>query len=98
MFHQLHCLTRIREILLITKFAVNLTNAEKVVEDLVEPSMAHVYHCFDYIRQALMCAGDLTLEWPREEKQVPGFAVDGWGVSHQCKSWVCQCSYNWCWY
>jgi hypothetical protein len=73
-----------------TKFALNHTNAEKIDEDLIEPSMMHVYHCFDYIRQALMCAGDLTLEWPRTEKNGQRFAVDGWGVSHQCKSWVCQ--------
>ena len=50
----------------------------------------HIPHCFDYIRQALMCAGDLTLEWPRTEKNGQRFAVDGWGVPHQCKSWVCQ--------
>jgi hypothetical protein len=81
---------RIREILSLTKLAVNHTNAEKIVEDLIEPSMKHVYHCFDYIRQALMCAGDLTLEWPRTEKDGRRFAVDGWGISHQCKSWVCQ--------
>jgi Mycotoxin biosynthesis protein UstYa len=90
MFHQLHCLMRIRETLFITKLAINRTNAEKIDEDLIEPSMMHVYHCFDYIRQALMCAGDLTLEWPRTEKDGRRFAVDGWGVSHQCKSWVCQ--------
>ncbi|KAE9369811.1 hypothetical protein N431DRAFT_53420 [Stipitochalara longipes BDJ] len=87
MFHQLHCLMRIRETLFITKLAINHTNAEKIEEDLIEPSMMHVYHCFDYIRQALMCAGDLTLEWPRTEKDGRRFAVDGWGVSHQCKSW-----------
>ncbi|PMD42925.1 hypothetical protein L207DRAFT_422686 [Hyaloscypha variabilis F] len=92
MFHQLHCLMRIRETLFMTKFALNHTNAEKIDEHLIEPSMMHVYHCFDYIRQALMCAGDLTLEWPRTEKNGQRFAVDGWGVSHQCKSWVCQLS------
>ncbi|KAF2235277.1 hypothetical protein EV356DRAFT_532001 [Viridothelium virens] len=87
MFHQLHCLMRIRETLFITKFALNHTNAKKIDETLIEPSMRHIYHCFDYIRQALMCAGDLTLEWPKTEKNGRRFAVDGWGVSHQCRSW-----------
>ncbi|TVY83132.1 Oxidase ustYa [Lachnellula suecica] len=86
-FHQLHCLTRIREILSVTRHAVNHTNSKHIMEIMVEPSMTHIYHCFDYIRQALMCAGDLTLEWPRTEKDGRRFAVDGWGVSHQCKSW-----------
>lgn len=90
LFHQLHCLMRIRETLFIARFAMNHTNAEKIDETLIEPTMMHVHHCFDYIRQALMCAGDLTLEWPRTEKDGTRIAVDGWGVSHQCKSWVCQ--------
>jgi len=47
-----------------------------------------VWHCFDYIRQALMCAGDMTVEWPRTEEDGRRFAVDGWGVTHECKDWV----------
>lgn len=35
-----------------------------------------------------MCAGDMTVEWPREEADGARFAVDGWGVEHQCKDWV----------
>lgn len=35
-----------------------------------------------------MCAGDLTLEWPREEEDGRRFAVDGWGVGHVCRGWV----------
>lgn len=34
-----------------------------------------------------MCAGDLTLEWPRTEKDGRRFAVDGWGVEHVCRDW-----------
>jgi hypothetical protein len=37
----------------------------------------HDAHCFDYIRQGLMCSGDLTVE---------GFTEygDGWGSTHKC--------------
>ena len=44
----------------------------------------HIGHCFDYLRQAIQCAGDMTLEpaMPGDEG-----AVDGWGVLHQCRDW-----------
>ena len=32
---------------------------------------AHFLHCVDYMRQAAMCAGDVTLE-PRDENGSPG--------------------------
>lgn len=48
-------------------------------------SAEHIYHCFDYIRQAIMCNGDTTLERMRkvDGKLVRG--VDGWGVEHECR-------------
>ncbi|TVY13531.1 Oxidase ustYa [Lachnellula arida] len=48
----------------------------------------HLGHCFDYLRQGVMCAGDMTLEpvlrlgTDGDEVQV----VDGWGVEHRCRS------------
>jgi len=52
------------------------------------PFPNHIIHCFDYIRQSLMCSGDMTLEHSREpplgEKRTD---TDGWGVKHQCKDW-----------
>lgn len=49
----------------------------------------HVSHCIDYIRQGIMCSGDMAMEWPRTEADgVTRVAVDGWGVPHECKSWV----------
>lgn len=35
-----------------------------------------------------MCAGDMTVEWPREEEDGRRFAFDGWGIKHECRSWV----------
>lgn len=48
----------------------------------------HVGHCFDYLRQSLMCAGDMSVEWPRVESDGRKIAVDGWGVEHRCRRWV----------
>ena len=48
----------------------------------------HLAHCFDYLRQGLMCNADMSLEWPRTEEDGRRFAVDGWNVPHQCVDWV----------
>tara|TARA_R110002060_G_scaffold66393_2_gene75217 strand:+ start:705 stop:899 length:195 start_codon:yes stop_codon:yes gene_type:complete len=40
----------------------------------------HMAHCFDFLRQAVMCAGDMTLE-PVEDD-----ATDGWNVTHACRN------------
>ncbi|KAL8920390.1 MAG: hypothetical protein Q9208_006271 [Pyrenodesmia sp. 3 TL-2023] len=47
----------------------------------------HTAHCFDYLRQALMCFGDMTLEGARVEEDGSREHVDGWGMEHQCRSW-----------
>lgn len=48
----------------------------------------HMGHCFDYLRQAIMCAGDTTLESAMELPNGELFPmVDGWGITHQCRSW-----------
>lgn len=43
--------------------------------DVPEPDdlAPHFLHCVDYMRQAAMCAGDLTIE-PRGENGLPGNA------------------------
>src|ERR1700761_6834856 len=88
LFHQLHCLSAIRAHVLLLELAIGRNNSQEISDLLLRPQESHVYHCIDYIRQGLMCAGDMTVEWPREEEDGRRFAVDGWGVTHQCKDWV----------
>lgn len=45
----------------------------------------HVYHCFDYLRQALMCAGDTSLEGS-DPYHEPGETA-GYGTTHVCKDY-----------
>lgn len=47
----------------------------------------HVNHCFDYLRQSIMCAGDLAIEG--QEKTFPGEVTgsDGWDGKHVCKNY-----------
>jgi hypothetical protein len=48
----------------------------------------HIGHCFDYIRQAIMCNADMTLEWAEVSPSGKVIAsVDGWGIPHTCRSW-----------
>ena len=42
---------------------------------------AHLLHCFDYLRQDIMCAADSILELV----DVDGTSTDGWGSTHQCR-------------
>ncbi|PHH90571.1 hypothetical protein CDD83_3258 [Cordyceps sp. RAO-2017] len=43
----------------------------------------HIRHCFDYLRQALMCAADTNLEPINLETR----AVNGWGVERKCRDY-----------
>ena len=40
---------------------------------------AHLLHCFDYLRQGIMCAADSTLELV----DVDGTSTDGWGLTYE---------------
>ena len=61
----------------------------KLVGNLLGPDGEHIHHCFDYLRQTIQCAGDMSIEWAREAPEgVQRKAVDGWGIPHECKNWV----------
>ncbi|KJK68651.1 protein of unknown function DUF3328 [Aspergillus parasiticus SU-1] len=70
-FHQLHCIYMTRE----GYYAAREGNLDQV-------NAAHLMHCWDYLRQAVMCHADTTLEWipaPPNDK-----GSTGWGVEHTC--------------
>lgn len=45
----------------------------------------HLTHCWDYLRQAIMCHGDTTLEWLAAPPNDEGST--GWGYRHQCRDY-----------
>jgi hypothetical protein len=52
----------------------------------------HILHCFDYLRQAVMCYGDTALEGTdryhiMEGKDNLSDGTYGFGTTHQCKDW-----------
>ncbi|KAK5996529.1 Oxidase ustYa [Cladobotryum mycophilum] len=71
-FHQLHCLYMARE---------GYYSAVEGKMDHV--SKAHLTHCFDYLRQTIMCFGDTTLEWLPAPPNDTGST--GWGFEHTCR-------------
>ncbi|KAL0938094.1 uncharacterized protein CTRU02_207825 [Colletotrichum truncatum] len=80
MTHQLHC------IFMMGKIFSGLTsnNMDKVPSDYV----THYYHCVDYLRQAVMCSGDLALEPHAETDSDDNGPEDGsWNGQHVCKDY-----------
>ncbi|KAI1435113.1 hypothetical protein GGR50DRAFT_658582 [Xylaria sp. CBS 124048] len=67
-FHQLHCLSYI-----VDHYRQGYGAGANLTEDVAH----HSAHCFDYLRQSIMCAGDTNLE---------GQTADGpgWGSRHTC--------------
>jgi len=52
---------------------------------LVPQLKQHWQHCFDYLRQSLMCLSDLTLEnLEKNDRGQEIKRVDGWGTTHMC--------------
>ncbi len=107
MFHQLHCLVRarsrcldqIRSNLPLTTprrtwlrrgFTTSIKNPTEFFYIL--PQISHHWaHCFDYLRQSLMCAADGTLETVHTNGNSKGetmlAGVEGWGMTHTCRDY-----------
>ncbi|KAI1277706.1 hypothetical protein F5Y07DRAFT_398259 [Xylaria sp. FL0933] len=66
-FHQLHCLS----------YIVDHYQRGYAGANLTEEVAHHSAHCFDYLRQSIMCAADTNLEGNTE-------AGPGWGSDHIC--------------
>ena len=66
-FHQLHCLSTLLS-----------SYGRIVIEKLPPKDLDHDAHCFDLLRQSLLCAGDVTVEGQTD------YGI-GWGTIHQCR-------------
>ncbi|KAF4836122.1 Oxidase ustYa [Colletotrichum siamense] len=71
-FHQLHCLYMTRS----GYFAARDGKLSTV-------NTTHLSHCWDYLRQSIMCSGDTTLEWLPPK----GVGSTGWGYQHTCRDY-----------
>ncbi|OAL00796.1 hypothetical protein IQ06DRAFT_275715 [Phaeosphaeriaceae sp. SRC1lsM3a] len=88
MTHQLHCLYTVIEAYNTMKVMVE--SPLKNIDPIKMPW--HINHCFEYMRQAIMCAGDVALEgaattFPAGEGGEDRGGSDGWDARHVCKDY-----------
>lgn len=82
-FHEMHCLMHISAY--IDKLVMQIRNKDFAID---EGAIGHNDHCFNYLRNALMCCGDTTLEGQSQAnmfKHVSG--TDGTGAVHMCRNY-----------
>ncbi|RAK95912.1 uncharacterized protein BO80DRAFT_312700, partial [Aspergillus ibericus CBS 121593] len=77
-YHGLHCLNALREVYYA---AVDGRLSHMTEEHDHQTDPHHVRHCFDYLRQSLMCSADTNLE--PVTKDLKG--VTGWGFTRTCR-------------
>lgn len=79
MYHQMHCLQEMR-------FEIQRGRAGKASMD--EP-VGHLDHCFDYMRQSVLCCSDTSLEIAHRVKHPEGDRAGTYGLGsvHTCRDW-----------
>jgi hypothetical protein len=77
--HQLHCLYTLRRIM----YSSGLNDSKLESFDNGIDRFAHIGHCFEYLRNAIMCSADSSLE-PFE---VPDNGFPGMGFQRQCRDY-----------
>ncbi|EED16369.1 conserved hypothetical protein [Talaromyces stipitatus ATCC 10500] len=87
-FHQLHCLHTLRVGYYTKLYQLNVLNGINTSKSFDEhmaitPEDVHMRHCFDYLRQALMCAADTNLEKVSPETHI----TTGWGSDKVCRDY-----------
>ncbi|KAF2748551.1 hypothetical protein M011DRAFT_352940 [Sporormia fimetaria CBS 119925] len=77
-FHQLHCVYALQIAYHTLKKDIH-ADFKPLMHVNMEPD--HIEHCFDYIRQALMCHADTNLEYNDPVTKV----TTGWGTERVCR-------------
>ncbi|KAK3326766.1 hypothetical protein B0H66DRAFT_168605 [Apodospora peruviana] len=75
--HQLHCLFAI----------VQTYSGLKADHPIPDDHHWHMIHCFDYMRQAIMCSSDIALEGLETTFPDHNGGSDGWDSKHVCKDY-----------
>ncbi|KAF1988328.1 hypothetical protein K402DRAFT_328891 [Aulographum hederae CBS 113979] len=84
-FHNLHCLNAVRMHIDSAYYKTNKHSHLHQLKNQPNFQRIHIDHCLDQIRQALMCAGDMT---PTPMYTWPGFGIAlGRSAAHSCRKW-----------
>jgi len=79
--HQYHCLWMLHtEFWAFVQNRSNLVGIDLDAATKDKSYVTHLSHCFDYLRQNILCNMDMTLEYPTD-----GENIDGYMIAHQCK-------------
>jgi hypothetical protein len=82
-FHEMHCLMHMAGY--IDKLVMQIRNKDLTID---EGLVGHNDHCVNYLRNALMCCGDTTLEGQSQAKMFEHIAgTDGTGAVHVCRNY-----------
>ncbi|KAI5361667.1 Putative mycotoxin biosynthesis protein UstYa [Septoria linicola] len=90
-FHQMHCLDAILHTFVSDRTGFSHGAHDKREEQHFHHSR-HILHCFDYLRQAIMCYGDTALEGAdpysiAEGRDKVTIGTSGIGTTHMCKNY-----------
>jgi len=77
--HQLHCLYTIVE--------AYSAMSSKTMLKVPSKRPWHIQHCFEYLRQSIMCCGDTALEGAETTFPDGVKGSDGWDAKHVCKDY-----------
>lgn len=92
MFHQLHCLGMMRmsyQSFLLKERAVGFSEHGgddkpdwNTTKEGLHDKFGHILHCYDYLRQNIICAADGTIEQPQivDDRAV----INGYWMTHKC--------------
>ncbi|KAF4615776.1 hypothetical protein D9613_012369 [Agrocybe pediades] len=82
MYHQMHCVNAFRRTVEEYREGSNITSSRE----------KHLIHCLEYLRQAVLCNADTSLEGPAGLRHTVGgetvHAVTGGGAIHECRDWT----------
>lgn len=76
--HQLHCLYNIAQV-----YSGLISDPSLIPEQM----QGHLPHCFEYLRQTIMCCGDTALEGQQTTFPEGFIGSDGWDAKHVCKDY-----------
>lgn len=76
--HQLHCLYNIAQV-----YSGLISDPNLIPEQM----QGHLPHCFEYLRQTIMCCGDTALEGQQTTFPEGFIGSDGWDAKHVCKDY-----------
>jgi hypothetical protein len=66
--------------------AQRMPGGKPLDHDGVTFSPFHMDHCFNYLRQAIECFADSTVEWAKIDERGQRQGIQGWGIPHyECR-------------